>query len=97
MPPTQSPLRFEGRDLVPDALGCNLALELREGQQHIQSQAPHGRRGVELLGNRNKRHAVLVEQFHQLGKVRQRAGQSVDLVDDDDIDLTGSHIVQEAL
>jgi hypothetical protein len=27
-----------------------------------------------------------VEQLHQLGEVRQRTGQTVDLVDDNDVD-----------
>ena len=30
---------------------------------------------------------MLVEQLHQLGEIGQRAGQAVDLVDDDDIDF----------
>ena len=40
---------------------------------------------------------VLVEQLDQLGEVRQRSGQPVDLVDDDDVDLAGSDILQQAL
>ena len=34
--------------------------------------------------------AWLVEQFDQLGKIGQRPGQPVDLVDDDDVDLAGA-------
>jgi hypothetical protein len=40
---------------------------------------------------------MLVEQLHELGKVRQRAGQAVDLVDDDHVHLAGPHILQEPL
>ena len=40
---------------------------------------------------------MAVEQLDQLGEVRQRAGQAVDLVDDDDVDLAGSDVVQEPL
>jgi hypothetical protein len=38
-----------------------------------------------------------IEQFDQLCKVGQRPGQAVDLVDDDDIDLSSSNILQEPL
>ena len=38
-----------------------------------------------------------IEQLDQLGKVGQRAGQAIDLVDDDDIDLAGADIVQQTL
>ena len=40
---------------------------------------------------------MTVEQFDQLGEVRQGAGQSVHLVDDDDVDLSGPHIVEQLL
>ena len=40
---------------------------------------------------------MLVEQFNQFGKIRQRAGQAVDLVDDNHIDLAGPHVVQQPL
>ena len=40
---------------------------------------------------------MLVEQFDQLGEVGQRAGQAVDLVDDDDIDLPAPNILQQSL
>jgi hypothetical protein len=32
---------------------------------------------IELLGHLNEGHVVLIEQFHQLGEVRQRACQAV--------------------
>jgi hypothetical protein len=38
---------------------------------------------------------MLVEKLHQFGKISQRAGQAVDLVDDDDIDLAAADIVQQ--
>src|SRR5579871_4832041 len=37
------------RNLVPDALRGNLTLELGKGQEHIESQAAHGGRCIELL------------------------------------------------
>src|SRR6516225_8784323 len=44
-----SRLLLRGGDLVADALADDLTLELRKGQQHVQGQATHRRRRVELL------------------------------------------------
>src|SRR6202012_5264133 len=38
-----------------------------------------------------------IEQFDQLGEVRQGSRQAVDLVDHDDIDLSGSDVFQQPL
>ncbi len=35
-----------------------------------------------------------IEQLHELGEIGQRSGQAVDLVNDDDIDLSGFHVGQ---
>ena len=85
--PDALPLR--GRDLVADSLAGDLALELGEGQQHVEGQPPHAGGGVEGLGHRDERDAVRVEQLDQLGEVGKRPRQAVDLVDDDDVDLAG--------
>jgi hypothetical protein len=93
MPPTQRPLRLE----AADALGGDLALELGKRQQHIQRQSAHGGGGVELLGDGNERHAMLIEQLDEFCEVGQRTGQAVDLVDDNHIDFAGAHVVEESL
>jgi hypothetical protein len=38
-----------------------------------------------------------VEQLDEFGEVGQRPRQPVDLVDDDDVDLSGTDIVQQFL
>ena len=38
-----------------------------------------------------------VKQLDQLGEVRQRPRQTIDLVDDDDVDLPGANVVQQLL
>ncbi len=86
-----------GGDLVTGALGDDLALELGEGEKHIQDQPAHRGGGVELLGNGDKGHPVLLEDFDDAGKVQQRAAEAVHLVDHDTIDPAGCDIVQEAL
>jgi hypothetical protein len=40
---------------------------------------------------------VGIEQLHQLGKIRQRPRQTVDLVDNNDVNLPGSDIIQKLL
>jgi hypothetical protein len=84
-------------DLVADPLGCDLSLKLGKGQKHIERQPAHRGCCIELLGDRNERHAMGIEQFDQLGKVRQRPCQTVDLVDHDDIDLPGADVIQQSL
>src|SRR6202047_5020415 len=84
-------------DLVADAFTGDLALELGKGQQHIERQAPHRARRVELLRHRNERHSLGVEELDQPGKIGERAGQPVDLVDDHDIDPVGSDISDQLL
>ncbi len=84
-------------DLVANALAGDLALELGEGKQHVERQTPHRGRGVELLGYRDKRGAMGIQHIDDLGEVGERAGQAVDLVDDDDLDLAGLDIGEEPL
>src|ERR1700676_1147571 len=38
-----------------------------------------------------------IEQFNQLGKICQRPRQTIDLVDNDDVNLPGADIVQQLL
>ena len=90
-------LLLGGRDLVPDTLRGDLPFELGKGQENVEGQASHGRCGIELLGDRDKRHPMGIEQLDQFGEVGERAGQTVDLVDHDDIDLAGPDILQQAL
>jgi hypothetical protein len=50
-------------------------------------QPPHRGRRVELLRHRNEGRSPCVEDLDNLGKIGERPGQPVDLVDDDGIDL----------
>ena len=84
-------------DLVPDALARDLPLELGERQQHVQSEPPHRRRGVELLGYRHERGTLAVQCLDDPGKVRQRSSQPVDLVDHNHVDQSPADVGQQAL
>jgi hypothetical protein len=90
-------LSLRGRDLVADALAGHLALELGKGEQHVQGQPPHRGGRIELLGDRDERDPMGIEQLHQLGKIRQRPGQAVDLVDHHHVNFPGPNIGQQLL
>ena len=47
-------LHAAGPELVADALGRHLALELGEGEQDVERQPAHGGGGVEALGDRDE-------------------------------------------
>ena len=66
-------------------------------EKDVQGQSSHAGRGVERLGDRDERHLMGVEQLDQLGEVGERAGQPVDLVDNDHIDPASANIVQQPL
>src|SRR6516165_2202542 len=91
------PFLLRGGDLVADALADDLALELREGQQNIEGQAPHRGRRVELLRDRNKRRTPRIEDLDDLGKIGERTGQPVDLVDDNGIYPTRRDVGEQPL
>jgi len=91
------PLLLGGGDLVTDALARDLPFELREGKKNVKRQPPHRARGVELLGDGDEGDAMLVEELNELGEVGERAGEPIDLVDDDDVDPALDHVRQESL
>ena len=84
-------------DLVAHPLPDHLPFELGEGQQDVQRQPSHAGRGVELLRDRDERDIVAIEDLHQLGEVGERSRQAIDLVDNDDIDLSGLDIGHQPL
>jgi hypothetical protein len=65
-----------------------IALELGEGQEHVQHQLAHRRGGIELLRDRDEGNAVLLERLHHAGEVEQGAAQAVHLVDHHAVDFT---------
>src|SRR5438477_11300009 len=88
-------LLLRGGDLVADAFAGDLALELGEGQQHVERQASDRARRVELLRHRDERHSLGVEELDQPRKICERSGQPVDLVDDHD--AAGPDVAEQIL
>src|SRR3989442_3077518 len=91
------PLRLEAailsRTRSPITSRSNWAKETK----YVKREPAHAAGRIERLGHRHKGHGMLVEQFHQLGEIRQRPGQPVYLVDHHNINLAGPDIGQEAL
>ena len=90
-------LFFSRRRCCRGWLADDLPLELREGQQNNQGQAPHRGCRVELLRDRNERGALGIKNLDDLGKIGERTGQPVDLVDDHDIDPSRGEIGEQPL
>ena len=76
-----------GGDFVAHTLTARFPLELREGQQDVQGQAPDAG-GGERLRHGDGSHLLRVERFDKFPEIGQRAGQAVDLEDDDHIEIT---------
>ncbi len=75
----------------------DLPFKLRERKQDVQRQAAHGRVGVELLGDGDKDHVVLIKELQQLAEVEEGTGEPVNLVDDHAVDAPFLDVGQQAL
>lgn len=90
-------LLLRGRELVADALGDDLALVLREGDENVDHHAPGAGGRVDVLGDGAERDAALVELARQLRKVGDGARQAVQLVDHHHVDLSVPAVGEEPL
>src|SRR5215472_49727 len=96
-PPIHMPFLLDAAILSRMRSPMTSALELREGQQNIQRQAPHRGRRVELLRHRDKGGAASIEDLDDLSKIGKRAGQPVDLIDDHGIEPPRRDVAEEPL
>src|SRR6202020_2677528 len=62
-----------------------------------ESEPSHACRGVERLVHRDKGDAMGIERLDQLGEVGERAGQAIDLIDDDHVDPSRLHVDEQLL
>ncbi len=97
--PSAVPHAFLGAfgDLVGNALGDGLALELAEGKEHVEHEHSHRGAGVEALRGGDEVDLVLFQHLPKLVEVGQVAGDAVELVGDDDIDIAGADFPKEGL
>ena len=85
------PLR-RGRGCRPNQRGQtsdHFALELGEGRKHVKREPSHRGSGVEGLCHRDGGGPLRAQSFDATGEVGKRAGEAVDLVDDDHADAPG--------
>src|SRR3984893_2531841 len=68
------PFALRGGDLVTHALADHLALELGEGQKHVERQPAHAACRVEGLGNRHERRLMAVERSARESSVIEPVG-----------------------
>ena len=76
-------------EVVADALGNGLALELREDRGDVHHGPAHGRGRVELLPNGNERHVQLRQPLDEGGEVPDTAADPVEPVDDEHTEAPG--------
>ena len=97
MPPVHLPLRrlaaILSRTRSDDSSRSNWAKD----KKHVEGQPAHRRGGIELLGDGDERDRSGVKGLDQFGEVGERAGEAVDLVDHDHVDLAGLDIGQQLL
>src|ERR1017187_1631390 len=67
------------RHLVARTLADQLPFELSKAKKNVQRQSSQRGAGVELLGDRNETHLVLLEDTQHAGEVQQRSAQTVAL------------------
>src|ERR1700730_2030460 len=91
------PFLLRGGDLVADALADDLALELREGQQNVEGQAPHRGCRVELLRHRDEGGTPGSDYQSVWEKLGEGGGQRVDLVDNDVVAPPRREVSQQLL
>ena len=83
----ENALRLGGEDLVLHTIGGHLALKLSERDKHRLGDTTDRRRSVELLGDGDETDLVLLEDLLKMNEADNRADQTVELVDDHDVDL----------
>jgi len=84
-----------GIEALARTLSDAFALKLRDGGEDMEGQATGGRRGVDVLGQRPKPASALLDRFHDIEKVPQRAGEAVVLGDNDHV--AGPQMIEEAV
>ena len=96
---TADPFTFlpAGGHLVAYTLGDNLPLILREGDKNVKHHAPGAGGGIDFLRHRDELCAPFVKFLGEVCKITDGSGESVDLVNHDDVDQPGFTVGKELL
>ena len=94
-PAADTPLGAGGGDAGGGAFADHGALELRERADHLHHHAAGRGGGVDVLGDRPEAGAGLGDPLHDVQHVLERAGQAIELPDDDRVAL--AQVVEHAV
>ena len=86
-----------GGHLVANPLGDDLPLILREGDENVEHHSPGAGGGIDFLRHRDELCAPFVKFLGEVCKITDGSGQSVDLVNHDDVDQPGFTVGKELL
>ena len=87
-PASVQTLASAGPQFVAGPLGNYLLLVLAECHQNVQHHAPGRGRGIDFLSHGNELNIPFIELLAEVGKIRETSAQSVDFIDQDNIDQT---------
>ena len=94
MPPTQRPLRLEAAILSRMSSEVTSRSNWANDSRTLRVNRPIEVVVLNCCVTETKDTPCWIEELDQLGEVRQRAGQAVDLVDDDKVDLPSPHVLK---
>src|SRR5829696_6641495 len=97
MPPTHSPRRFEAAILSRMRSEVTSRSNWAKDRSTFRVSRPMLEVVLNACVTRHERDLTGIEQLDQLGKVGKRAGQAIDLVDDDHVDRSGLNVREEPL
>ena len=72
-------------------------LPLSDGSDDLEQQLAMGERSVYSLGTGNKANAELPEQFECAEELPQGSGETIELPDDNDVNLSTSAVCQQSI
>src|ERR1700736_576738 len=96
-PPIHIPFFFEAAILSRMRSPMTSRSNCAKDNRTLRVKRPHRGRRIELLRHRNEGRALGVEDLDDLGKIGERAGQPVDLVDNHRVDPTRRDVGKQLL
>ena len=82
---------------VCNSLLSGFPLQLCKYNADIEHSATHWGTGIKFFRRRNKVNVVLLEQFHEIGKVQNGAGNAVELIDNNGVNQALPNVLKHFL
>ena len=90
-------LSFRSGHLVADTFSDNFTFILRKGYQNIEHHAASRGMSVDILCDADKGNIICVKEFAQLSKVTDRPAESVNFINNNNINFTSFDIGKQLL